>query len=203
MLPTGRPANHQGVTPPDLETLLPTRAEDWEVRSPNDLYQFADILQTSHLLERTYLRPNGAGQFTQFTVYIAYWAPGQASVSRVASHTPDACWPGSGWAAQPVADAHEIPALPGLSISAGEHRIFQNSTGFAQHVWFWHIYDGHVISYRDPYSIPALFQIALHYGFRRPGEQFFVRLSSNRPWAELQHEPLVREILTNLTRVGL
>jgi len=71
------------------------------------------------------------------------------------------------------------------------------------HVWFWHIYDGHVISYRDPYSIPALFQIALQYGFRRPGDQFFVRISSNRPWAELQNEPVVREILTNLTRIGL
>ncbi len=200
---SARPANRQGVTPPDLRTLLPNRADGWEVRTPNDLYQFADILQTSHLLERTYLRPVGGGQFTQLTVYIAYWAPGQASVSRVASHTPDACWPGSGWAAQPVADVHEIPALPGLNISPGEHRIFKNSTGFAQHVWFWHIYDGHVINYRDPYSIPALFQIALHYGFRRPGEQFFVRISSNRPWPELQQEAVVREILTNLTRVGL
>ncbi|SDS51841.1 exosortase/archaeosortase family protein [Opitutus sp. GAS368] len=200
---SARPANHEGVIPPDLGTLLPIQADDWEVRTPNDLYQFADVLQTSHLMERTYLRPAGSGQFTQFTVYVAYWAPGQTSVSRVASHTPDACWPGSGWAAQPVADAHEIPAVPGLIISPGEHRIFKNNAGFSQNVWFWHIYDGRVISYRDPYSIPALFRIALQYGFRRPGDQFFVRISSNRPWAELQDEPLVREILTNLTRIGL
>lgn len=200
---SARPANHQGVIAPDLGTLLPIRADDWEVRTPNDLYQFADILQTTHLLERTYLRPAASGPFTQLTVYVAYWAPGQTSVSRVASHTPDACWPGSGWAAQPVADAHEVPAVPGLSISPGEHRVFKNNAGFAQNVWFWHVYDGHVISYRDPYSIPALFRIALQYGFRRPGDQFFVRISSNRPWAELQHEPLVREILTNLNRIGL
>ena len=154
-------------------------------------------------MERTYLRPTGPGQFTQLTVYVAYWAPGQASVSRVASHTPDACWPGAGWAAQPVADAHEVPAVPGLIISPGEHRVFKNNAAYQQNVWFWHIYDGHVISYRDPYSIPALFRIALQYGFRRPGDQFFVRISSNRPWAELQNEPVVREILTNLTRIGL
>ena len=154
-------------------------------------------------MERTYLRASGPAQFTQLTVYIAHWAPGQASVSQVASHTPDACWPGSGWIAQPAADNRETPALPGVRISPGEHRVFKNSAGFPQNVWFWHIYDGHVINYRDPYSVPALFQIAWQYGFRRQGDQFFVRLSSNKPWAELKDEPIVREILTNLTRIGL
>lgn len=198
-----RPADRQGQAAPNLATLLPIRAADWEVMTPNDLYQFADILQTEHLIERTYLRSTGPGQFTQLTVYIAYWAPGRASVSRVASHTPDACWPGSGWTAQPVPNEQDVPQVPGLIISPGEHRLFKNNVGFPQNVWFWHIYDGRVISYRDPYSVPALFQIALRYGFRRPGDQFFVRISSNKPWSELKDEPLVREILTNLTRIGL
>ncbi len=188
---------------PNLAALLPVRAEDWEVLTPTDLYQFADILQTNHLIERTYVRSIAPGKFTQLTVYVAYWAPGQTSVSRVASHTPDACWPGAGWNSQTVDDRHEMTSLPGLNISPGEHRLFTNSAGFAQNVWFWHIHNGRVISYRDPYSIPALFQIALQYGFRPPGDQFFVRISSNKPWAQLQDEPLVREILTNLTKVGL
>jgi exosortase len=200
---SARPADRAGVAPPNLAELLPVRATDWEVLTPNDLYQFADILQTNHLMERTYLRTSGRGQFIQLTVYVAYWGPGQASVSRVASHTPDACWPGSGWTAQPVRDSREIPEVTGLIISPGEHRLFTNSAGFPQNVWFWHIYDGHVINYRDPYSIPALFHIALQYGFRRPGDQFFVRISSNKPWAELKDEPLVREILTNLIHIGL
>lgn len=200
---SARPPMRQGQPPPSLASLLPVRAADWEVLTPRDLYQFADILQTSNLMERTYLRSTGPGQVTQLTVYIAYWAPGQTSVSRVASHTPDACWPGSGWFAQPVADKLDVPAVPGLLISPGEHRVFRNNVGFPQNVWFWHIYDGRVISYRDPYSIPALFQIALQYGFRRPGDQFFVRISSNKPWSELKDEPVVREILTNLTRIGL
>jgi len=200
---SARPAIRQGQPPPNLASLLPVRAADWEVMTPDDLYQFTDILQTSNLMERTYLRSTGPGQFTQLTVYIAYWAPGQTSVSRVASHTPDACWPGSGWFAQPVPDAPDVPALPGLTLSPGEHRFFRNNVGFPQNVWFWHIYDGRVIGYRDPYSIPALFQIALQYGFRQPGDQFFIRISSNKPWADLKHEPLLREILTNLNRVGL
>lgn len=200
---SARPAIRQGQPLPNLASLLPVRAADWEVMTPSDLYQFADILQTSNLMERTYLRSTGPGQFTQLTVYVAYWAPGQASVSRVASHTPDACWPGSGWFAQPVADAKDVPTVPGLIIAPGEHRVFRNNVGFPQNVWFWHIHDGRVISYRDPYSIPALFQIALQYGFRRQGDQFFIRISSNKPWAELKDEPVVREILTNLTRIGL
>lgn len=200
---SARRTDGQAQPPPNLATLLPIRAADWEVMTPNDLYQFADILETTHLMERTYVRSTGPGQFTQFTVYVAYWAPGKTSVSRVASHTPDACWPGSGWNAQPVADSKEIPEVPGLIVSQGEHRLFKNNAGFAQNVWFWHIYDGRVISYRDPYSVPALFQIALQYGFRKPGSQFFVRVSSNKPWAELKDEPLVREIFTNLISIGL
>lgn len=200
---SSRPPDRTGVVAPDLAQLLPDSVPGWEVRTPNDLYQFADVLQTNHLMERTYLRFAGSGAVTQLTVYVAYWGPGQASVSRVASHTPDACWPGSGWTAQPVGDAHEVPQVPGLSLSPGEHRLFTSNTGAPQNVWFWHIYEGHVISYRDPYSIPALFQIALKYGFRRPGDQLFVRISSNKPWTELQPEPLVREILGNLKRVGL
>lgn len=198
-----RPPARPMQPPPDLASLLPATSVNWEVVTPKDLYRFASILQTTHLMERTYLRPAGPGQVTQFTVYIAYWAPGQTSVSQVASHTPDACWPGSGWIAQPAKEKPEPPTLPGLGLSPGEQRLFKNPAGYPQHVWFWHINDGQVINYQDPYSLPALFQLALRYGFRRAGEQYFVRVSSNRPWSELRDEPLVREILANLGRVGL
>jgi exosortase len=198
-----RPSRREGVPVPNLAGLLPAQPEGWQVVTPTDLYQFADILQTTHLMERTYLRSAGNGQFTQFTVYVAYWKPGQAAVSRVASHTPDACWPGSGWAAQPSVNPQQILQLPGLKTSPGEHRIFRNAEGFPQNVWFWHIYDGKPINYRDPYSVSALFQIALEYGFRRQGDQFFVRVSSNKNWDEIAQEPLVREIFANLASIGL
>ena len=198
-----RPSRREGEHAPSLATLLPIRSDGWQVLTPKDLYQFADILQTSHLMERTYLRTMGNGQFTQLTVYVAYWSSGQASVSRVASHTPDACWPGAGWTVRPLVDSRQTPLLTGLPIAGGEHRFFTSPEGYPQNVWFWHIYDGRVISYRDPYSVPALFQIALQYGFRRQGDQFFVRVSSNKSWRELADEPLVREIFTNLKTIGL
>lgn len=198
-----RPALRGDKPVPILTDILPLNAEGWSVITPKDLYQFADILQTSHLMERSYVRTTEDGKMTQLTVYVAYWAAGQASVSRVASHTPDACWPGAGWIPKPLVDEQEVPQLPGVTIFPAEHRLFKDPQGYPQHVWFWHIYDGRVINYQDPYSVPALFRIALQYGFRRQGDQFFVRVSSNHPWRDLKAEPLVQEIFANLSRIGL
>ena len=189
---------------PSLATLLPAAAEGWKVSEPDDLYQFTGVLQTTHLMERTYLRADANGQPVQITVYVAYWPAGQTSVSRVASHTPDACWPGAGWTSQTSGgDRRQSLAVSDLSLAPAEYRLFRTDRGFAQHVWFWHVFDGRVIDYRDPYSIPALLQIALQYGFKRQGSQYFVRLSSNRPWSDLASEPLMRDILAGLARTGL
>jgi exosortase len=188
---------------PDLASMVPVESSGWQVITPDDLYRFSGILQTTHLLERMYLRPTDKGPI-QLTAYIAYWAPGQTTVSRVASHTPDACWPGAGWMAQPTTAEHvQAPTLAGLQLAPAEYRVFRNEIGHTQSVWFWHVFDGRVISYRDPYSLPALLRIALQYGFRRQGAQYFIRISSNRPWEEIADEPLVREILTNFARAGL
>lgn len=192
------------ATAPALTEILPASAPGWEVRTPDDLYQFSGILQTTHLLQRTYLRRDATGGLVDLTVYIAYWPPGQTSVSRVASHTPDACWPGAGWVPQTTVSQHRaVPALDGLTLAPAEYRLFLAERGYPQHVWFWHVFDGHVIDYQDPYSLPALLQIAWKYGFRRQGSQYFIRISSNRPWAELAQEPLLRRLMTNLQAVGL
>jgi exosortase len=198
-----RPASTDGKPIPDLSAMLPLQAGGWQVTSAKDLYQFADVLQTNHLVERTYLRPIGRDQFVRLTVYIAYWPAGQATVSRVASHTPDACWPGSGWMAKPSDESRQVLSVPHFQLYPAEHRLFQNGDGIAQHVWFWHIYDGRPINYRDPYSVPALLELAWQYGFRRQGDQFFIRLSSNQPWSEIASEPLVGELVSNFATLGL
>ncbi len=189
---------------PDLAKLLPATANGWKVTEPSDLYQFTGILQTTHLMERTYLRADADGQPVQITVYVAYWPAGQTSVSRVALHTPDACWPGSGWTSQTTGDERrQSLVLQNLQLAPAEYRLFRTDRGFAQHVWFWHVFDGRVIDHRDPHSIPTLLRIALQYGFKRQGSQYFVRLSSNRPWSDLANEPLMIDILTGLARTGL
>jgi hypothetical protein len=102
-----------------------------------------------------------------------------------------------------VTDSRQIPVLSGLRLSPAEYRLFRNPGAWPQHVWFWHIYDSRPINFRDPYSVPALLRLALQYGFRRQGDQYFVRVSSNQPWPELAGDPLVREIFTHLAAIGL
>ncbi|MBI2516424.1 MAG: exosortase/archaeosortase family protein [Opitutae bacterium] len=197
-----RPATVPAAPSAGVETLLPTEAEGWQVNTTRDLYRFSEVLRTNQLAERTYLRVID-GQPTQLTVYVAYWAAGQAPVSLVASHTPDACWPGSGWTVQPTATTHPALVVDGRSLPPVEYRAFRGPGEYPQHVWFWHVYNGRAINYRDPYSVPALLGLALRYGFQREGDQYFIRISSNRPWEQFASEPLVRELFHRLARTGL
>jgi len=200
-------ALHSEFTPdqtrpvPNLEAVLPATPAGWYVKTTNDLRRFKDALQTDHFAERTYLRNTADGPL-QITVYLAYWSPGQASASLVAIHTPDACWPGAGWQAMPVAETRQHLATASRNLAVAEYRLFQEQ-GYPQHVWFWHLYDGQPIRYLDPLSPRNLLELAARYGFRRAGAQLFVRISSNRPWEVFGHEPLLAEIFARLEPLGL
>ena len=186
---------------PDLAAILPAQADGWGVRTAEDLYRFTDVLETDHLAQRTYFRRTPDGDLLQVTIYLAYWPAGQAPVSLVASHTPDACWPGSGWVAQPAAARARL-TVDGRVLPPAESRLFRNGD-FPQHVWFWHIYDGRPIAYRNPYSPRELLRLALRYGFGREGPQLFVRVSSNRDWPAFADDPLLRGIFHRLRTFGL
>ncbi len=192
------PSNKPAVAP---DKLIPDSAPGWHVETARDLYRFSDVLRTRQLAERSYFRRTPEG-IVQITVYIAHWAPGEASVSMVASHTPDACWPGGGWAVGKVDDPQPKLDVAGRTLPVAEHRFFSQSN-LPQHVWFWHIYNDRVINYQNPYSVPALFQIAWRHGFQRNGNQYFIRFSSNQPWEKIAHDPLVQDIFTRLAAIGL
>ena len=196
-----RAAPRRDVPVPDLARLLPATAEGWQVFTPNDLQQFSGILQTDLLAQRTYSRQTPDGPL-HLTVYLAFWRPGQATVSLVTSHTPDACWPGAGWAAQPDPSPQQRLSIAGRPLAEAEHRFFRYGS-LPQHVWFWHLYAGRPISFQDPYSWVNLLEIALRHGFSRDGEQLFVRVSCDRPWQDFSQEPLLREIFTGLRPLGL
>ncbi|HVU17515.1 MAG TPA: exosortase/archaeosortase family protein [Candidatus Didemnitutus sp.] len=196
------PSASESASTREARGFLPDAATGWEVAPSTSLYQFSDILRTTDLAQSTYVRTE-AGRITQITVYVAHWNSGEAPVSLVASHTPDACWPGAGWTLENGSQVRSELAIDHHVLPPAEHRIFANATGQVQQVWFWHVYDGRVINYRDPYSVPALLSLALHYGFHRHGPQYFVRVSSNQSWDVLADEPLVRQIFGNLSRIGL
>jgi len=198
-----RSSIRRAVPIPNLQAILPLRAPGWKVETSDDLYRFSDTLKTDHLVQRSYVR-NQAGHLVQITLYAAYWSPGQAPVSLVASHTPDACWPGAGWVVHPVDQSREALSVGGRSLPGfAEYRYFTNSAGFPQNVWFWHIFDGRPIRYDDPYSPVALLRIALRYGFRRDGDQLFVRISSNRSWNEIAGDSLLTGFFSQTRSLGL
>ena len=192
----------KGATPvPNLLAILPESPDGWSVATRSDLYQFAGVLQTDVLAERTYQRSDAKGA-ESVTIYLAYWRPGQASVSLVATHTPDACWPGAGWVAQPLSDSRVRVSMDGHEIPDGESRLFTHD-GYSRYVLFWHLYDGRPIPYLSPHSLGPLLRLAWTYGFRHDGDQVFVRVSSNRPWSEIGREALLHDFIARLQPLGL
>lgn len=186
---------------PDLFALLPASAAGWSVKS-SDLYEFRGTLKTDHLAQRHYVRPGPGADATEIIIYVAYWRAGQAPVSLVASHTPDACWPGAGWSQLANSTPRAPLPLAARTVADAEHRRFAAGNR-PQFVWFWHLYDGRPITYQDPYSALALLQIAWRYGFRHSGDQLFVRVSSNRPWDEIAGEPILGEFFARTQVLGL
>jgi exosortase len=195
-----RPAGHEDRPPPDLAALLPAAPSGWTVITNTDLYRFADTLATHHLIQRSYFKGT-ADNFTQITFYLAYWSPGQTSVSNVALHTPDACWPGVGWQPVPSTATRFQPVVAGQTLPMAEYRRFTRGETL-QHVWFWQFYDGAAITQRDPRSARELLAIAWRYGFRKSGDQLFVRMSSNHPWNAIAGESLVAKVFANLHSLG-
>ncbi len=197
---TARPPASAGAVP-DLEGMLPASAPGWGIETSRDLYRFAGVLRTDHLAQRTYFRRR-AGHVDQVTLYLAFWPEGQASVGAVSAHTPDACWPGSGWVPQDVPDARVALHVGAVFLPRAEHRLFVDE-GYPQQVWFWQVFDGHLVDIESTRSVPSLIGIALKYGFRKGGRQAFIRVSSNRPWEEISGEPFVADFFNSVRALGL
>ncbi len=197
-----RPAPHAEIVAPDLAEWLPDKFAGWSVPPPEDLYRFSDVLETRELAQRSYAKIDAQGRKTIVTLYLAYWLPGQTSVSVVASHTPDACWPGAGWEPKPTAVTSVTLPLAHRRTSSAEYRIFTyNDT--PRHVWFWHAYDRQVLDELDPRRPLELISSVIRYGVRSDGDQLFVRLSSNRPWDEIGDDPLFTTLFEHLREFGI
>ena len=187
---------------PQLEDWLPSEVGGWSVSPVPDLYQFADILETRELTQRSYAKKDSNGDLITVTIYMAYWQPGQTSVSVVATHTPDACWPGAGWVPEETNYRKTRLALSNRKTGQAEYRIFSLQK-IPRHVWFWHSYDRRVVEDLDPRRPFELISSVLQYGVRSDGEQLFVRISSNRPWEEIGDDPLFSDLFSNLQAYGI
>ncbi len=186
---------------PDLAALLPGAPAGWTERTTPDLDIYSGVLRTHALVERVYTAGTAADS-AHVTLYLAYWRPGQASVSLVDAHTPDACWPGTGWEPEPVQGGRAVLSIGGRELPPAECRLFARQ-GVETRVWFWHLYGGRPLAFVDPYSAPRLLGLAWRYGFAPPEDQLFVRVSSDRPWREVASQPTLRQFFEELKPLGL
>lgn len=188
---------------PDLARIIPAEPEGgWSVRTRTDLSYYSGALQTDHLFERVYQR-QGRDGLVQITVYTAWWPAGGASVSTVAAHTPESCWPGAGWAMDDTQSARRALPLPdGREAREAEQRVFQQGQ-YPQRVWFWHLVGGAPFRAFNPHSWRDQLAVFFKQGVRRDQPQAFVRISTNRTWEEIAGEPLVREVLRGFAELGV
>ncbi len=186
---------------PDLEALLPAPPPGWTVQATPDLDQFSGVLQTHALVQRVY-SDGPSPESAHLTLYLAYWRPGQAPVSLVDTHTPDACWPGTGWEPVAIPGERAVLGIGDRVLAPAESRLFARK-GIETRVWFWHLYGGRPLEIVDPHSATRLLRLAWRYGFGEAKDQLFVRVSSNRPWEEIASQPTLRQFFANLEPLGL
>jgi exosortase len=197
----GRAQRAEPASEPNLAALLPEAPPGWTVQTTPNFDQYSGILHTHALIERVY-SDGPSPDSAHVTLYIAYWRPGQAPVSLVDTHTPDACWPGSGWVAQAGPSGRQELSIGGRRLAPAESRLFAHGT-FETSVWFWHLYGGRPITFVDPRSVGRLLGLAWRYGFGPAKDQMFVRVSSDRPWGEIASQPVLGQFFENMRPLGL
>lgn len=151
---------------------------------------------------RVYSRGNES-----FGVYVAYWSPGRLPVQKVASHTPDRCWTENGWTCPEQRFAVTLPSGNEM-LMPGQWRRFLPPNGAAeQFVLYWHLVGGQPYDYGERFNArPDLvkwWRDTVAYAFRGSDEQYFIRLTSDRPFEQLVGDPGFQEVLSAVGKLGL
>jgi hypothetical protein len=162
----------------------------------------------------------------EVSLYAAYWSPGKMSHRLIAAHTPDVCWVGAGWervearqtqlwesgmrvgvgSPAPVVDAALAAPVERLTV-AGAPWEFRKFTlpGRIEYVVFLHLVGGQAINY-GVHGAPPWYSFLVDLfarGLRQREEQFFVRISGNRPLSELLATEPVRLFLLQFEQEAL
>jgi hypothetical protein len=158
-------------------------------------------LQYNDVFYREYRSSGGV-----VTVYVAYWGPGAMPTQLVASHTPDRCWTSSGWTCEAMKHGVPLPNAAPVTMP-GEWRIFSTNGGQRLNVQFWHLVGGATYDYGDRFNqVPSIWRWwrdAARQVVSAPPEQYFIRVTSDRPFAELAGNPGWEQLLGGLARLGL
>lgn len=188
----------------ELADYLPKRVPGWmsEDREIAETELVQDAVAEILNYDEAVLRHYEQGQ-RNFTIYVAYWTPGKMSHRLIAGHTPDVCWVGAGWVCE-YRDFSHHRSIRGQPLAEAQYRIFE-TRGNVQHVLYWHISGGELISYRTGTTPPssAILKDIWEKGLNQRQEQYFIRVSSNVPFDEIWHDEGFEEAMTSLLPLGL
>ncbi len=186
-----------------LHGILPQQLTGWTGREvplgPTEATEEAveNILKFDDVYSREFFSAE-----KNLSLYVAYWDPGKMPVQVVASHTPDRCWTSAGWNCMEMRHRFILEEL-----KPGEWREFSTPNISSRHVIFWHVIGDELYDYGDRFTrVPhpvKWWRDVIKQMFRDPREQYFIRLSSNRPFEELQGDPGFQQVLCALGKLGL
>ena len=194
--------------PIGLGEQVPSTVKGWtgidEPLGPTEFLQSAveKNLNYDDMVNRRYVKGDSV-----FGVYAGYWSPGRMPVQKVASHTPDRCWSENGWNCE-EAKFPVILEADGKTLRPAYWRRFTPPGGSQDtFVLYWHLVGGELYDYGTGFNQRinpvAWWKETLHYAFKGSSEQFFIRLTSNKPFEEIWDEVGVQEIVGALAELGL
>jgi len=197
------------VQPIGLAKTIPTTLSGWtggdEPLGPTEFIQSAveRNLNYDDVVNRVFHK-NGM----TLGIYAAYWSPGRMPVQKVASHTPDRCWSENGWTCEEMRSGVKIPD-GNQGLRPGYWRRFSTPGLRAgqQYVIYWHLVGGELYDYgtghnRRPNPIDW-WRDTIHYAIKGSAEQYFIRLTSDRPFTEIENDSGFQKIVEALAELGL
>ncbi len=141
-----------------------------------------------------------------FSLYLAYWAPGSMPVRLVNAHTPDRCWTWMGWSCTDMEFAVARHSREAGELLPAERRTFEKDHDRI-HVVYWHIVGGEVHTYRRGFNeappITVILQDLMRYGVNLRREQFFVRITSSHSLDRIWDDAGFQEVLGDVARLCL
>ena len=190
-----------------LKQSMPGNLPGWSVEElpvgPTELDRtvISQCLNYDELIYRRYYSARGS-----FCLYAAYWAPQRMSPCAVGIHTPDGCWMLSGWTCEASSFSWKS-RLGDKELLPAQYRIFRDAVGRVQQVVYWHLVGGKPFDgdYRIDGSRSILGYwkgVLLHHAGGNT-EQYFIRLSSERPFEEIWDDPGFRSLMESLARLCL
>lgn len=192
---------------PDLRKILYVKPSGWEVQD----IPLGNTEMLRQAVERTlryddyFFREYRSGNI-DFSIYVAFWAPGKQPPQLIAQHTPDKCWTVNGWTCTEMRFNQQYE-VGGVKLWPAQWRKFRSPAGEDIYTVFWHIIGDRQYDYGERFyetSDAVTYAMeALRFFVGSKHEQFFIRVSSNVPPEKIWGEAGFQEVAEGLLKLGL